>query len=169
MKKNKYKQVKLGKHQIEELLFSFHANASRYPSFEEFCHHGKKLSPSMLPDAISPVEREKLRQKVKYIVSKQKKIQADFAKDEIHTDAETKYEIQHNLSQDSVTDFKEVALAASMQMLNQKKHAAILHQIILKKGIELATEMLGKDILDRAFNAKFDIKLLKLLELRKLL
>jgi hypothetical protein len=201
---------KLNQKQIEDILLSFQKAAARYPSFQEFCSHGKRLLPSTLPFSMSPAQKEKLRQKVKYIITKQKKIDASLRKqiedscgEEVYMDDATKQQIENNASKDAITHFKEVescfdseeallhhpykqqiennapkdairhfkevALSSSLEILNQKKAIAILHQIILKEGIALAKTIIARKSFDQAFSMAFDMKLLKLLELRKLL
>jgi viroplasmin and RNaseH domain-containing protein len=175
------KDGKLNRKQIEEILLSFQKASARYPTFEEFCSHGKKLLPSQ---PMSAVEKEKLRQKVKYIVTKQKKMQASlreemekemarsFPQEEVYRDDSIKEQIEkieNNASQDAIFYFKEIALSSSLETLNQKKAIAILHQIIIKEGINLANAMIARKSFDHAFSMAFDGKLLKLLELRKLL
>jgi hypothetical protein len=193
---------KLNQKQIEDILLSFQKAAARYPSFQEFCSHGKRLLPSTLPFSMSPAQKEKLRQKVKYIITKQKKIDAS-CDEEVYMDDATKQQIENNASKDAITHFKEVescfdseeallhhpykqqiennapkdairhfkevALSSSLEILNQKKAIAILHQIILKEGIALAKTIIARKSFDQAFSMAFDMKLLKLLELRKLL
>jgi hypothetical protein len=176
------KDDKLNQKQIEEILLSFQKASARYPTFEEFCSHSKKLLLSALPNPISPVQKEKLRQKVKYIVTKQKKMQASllkemekemersFDKEEVYRDDSIKEQIEKiENNTDAILYFKEVALSSSIEILNQKKDIAILHQTILKEGIHLANTVIARKSFDQAFSMAFDVKLLKLLELRKLL
>ena len=174
------KHGKINEKQIEDILLSFQKASSRYPTFEEFCSHGKNLLPSVLLDPMSAVQKEKLRQKVKYIVTKQKKMDSSllkerersFDKEEVYRDDSIKEQIEkieNNTSKDAIKHFKEIALSSSIEILNQKKAIAILHQIILNEGIHLAKTMIARKTFDKTFIMAFDVKLLKLLELRKLL
>jgi len=174
------KNGKINQKQIEDILLSFKKASARYPTFEEFYSHGKRFLPSVLSEPMSDVQKEKLRQKVKYIVTKQKKMDSSllkerersFDKEEVYRDDSIKEQIEkieNNTSKDAIKHFKEVALSSSIEILNQKKGIAILHQIILKEGIHLANTMIARKNFDKTFSIAFDVKLLKLLELRKLL
>jgi len=167
------KHGKINEKQIEDILLSFQKASSRYPTFEEFCSHGKNLLPSVLLDPMSAVQKEKLRQKVKYIVTKQKKMVSSSLKEEVCMDDTIKQQIEkienNNASKNAIKHFKEIALSSSIEILNQKKAIAILHQIILNEGIHLAKTMIARKTFDKTFIMAFDVKLLKLLELRKLL
>jgi hypothetical protein len=174
------KNGKINQKQIEDILLSFKKASARYPTFEEFYSHGKRFLPSVLSEPMSDVQKEKLRQKVKYIVTKQKKMDSSllkerersFDKEEVYRDDSIKEQIEkieNNTSKDAIKHFKEVALSSSIEILNQKKDIAILHQIILKEGIHLANTMIARKTFDQTFSMAFDVKLLKLLELRKLL
>lgn len=177
------KNGKINQKQIEEILLSFQKASARYPTFEEFCSHGKNILPSALSRPMSAVQKEKLRQKVKYIVTKQKKMESSllkemersFDKEEVYMDDTVKEQIEkiekieNNTSKDAIKHFKEIALSSSIEILNQKKAIAILHQIILKEGIHLAKTMIARKTFDKTFSMAFDVKLFKLLELRKLL
>jgi hypothetical protein len=174
------KNGKINQKQIEDILLSFKKASARYPTFQEFFSHGKRFLPSVLSEPMSDVQKEKLRQKVKYIVTKQKKMDSSllkergrsFDKEEVYRDDSIKEQIEkieNNTSKDAIKHFQELALYSSIETLNQKKNIAILHQKILKEGINLINTMIARKTFDNTFSMAFDGKLLKLLELRKLL
>jgi hypothetical protein len=95
------KNGKINQEQIEEILLSFKKASARYPTFEEFCSHGKNILPSR---PMSAVQKEKLRQKVKYIVTKQKKMERSCDKKEVYMDDTAPEKIENNTSKDAIVN-----------------------------------------------------------------